>query len=238
MEQWNKLSILVGEGTIVKRVGFIHTVGFLVDSFRERMRAAHPEVDSFHILNESLLQDLLRGAPKTFIYRRVVAQIVLAAEAGADLIVVTCSSTSPAVNIARQVVQQPILKIDDPMAAEAVRRGPRIGLLCTASSTVGPSSALLEEHAAGQRRAVAITPLVRAEAYDALIAGDRARHDEIVRMAAVALAPTVDVVVLAQASLAHLQAELVTALSVPVLASPPLLMQAIGTSLQNSALNA
>jgi Asp/Glu/hydantoin racemase len=216
------------------RIGFIHTVGFLVDSFRERMRAAHPEADSFHVLNESLLQDLLRGAPKPLVYRRVVSQVVLAAEAGADLVVVTCSSTSPAVDIARQVVMQPVLKIDDPMAAEAVRRGPRIGLLCTASSTVEPSTALLRAHAAGQGREVSVTPLVKADAYAALMAGDRARHDAIMREAAAELAGSVDVLVLAQASLAHLQPELETALPRPVLASPPLLMEAIAAAIRGA----
>lgn len=217
------------------RIGFIHTVGFLVDTFRDSMRAAHPEADSFHILNESLLQDLLRGAPQALVYRRVVAQIVLAAESGADLIVVTCSSTSPAVDIARRLVPQPVLKIDDPMAGEAVRTGSRIGLLCTASSTVEPSSALLRAHAAGQGRDVAITAVVKPAAYAALMAGDRAGHDAIMREAARELAGGVDVVVLAQASLAHLQAGLAQDLPCPVLASPPLLMQAIGSALRNSA---
>ncbi|SHJ99115.1 hypothetical protein SAMN02745194_03907 [Roseomonas rosea] len=224
---------------MARRIGFIHTVGFLVESFRERMRSAYPDAEVFHILNESLLQDLLRGAPKALVYRRVVSQVVLAAEAGAELIVVTCSSTSPAVDIARQVVQQPVLKIDDPMAAEAVRRGPRIGLLCTAASTVEPSSALLRAHAAGQGRELSIVPVVKPEAYSALMAGDRAGHDAMVRAAGAALAGEVDVLVLAQASLAHLQPELDASLSVPVLASPPLLMEAIGAALrQKTAGNA
>jgi len=48
---------------MVERIGFIHTVGFLVDEFRVRMRGELPDVDCFHVLNESLLQDLLRGKP-------------------------------------------------------------------------------------------------------------------------------------------------------------------------------
>ena len=126
---------------------------------------------------------------------------------------------------------QPVLKIDDPMAAEAVRSGTRIGLLCTASSTVEPSSALLRAHATQQGREVSITPLVQPDAYAALMAGDRARHDEIMSGAARDLAGCSDVLVLAQASLAHLQEDLNAALPVPVLASPPLLMQAIGAAL-------
>ncbi len=207
------------------RIAFVHTVGFLVDEFRRRAGQRLPEADCFHILNESLLQDLLRGQPQPLVYRRITRQILLAAETGADLIVVTCSSTSPAVDIARQLVTTPILKIDDPMAAEAVRAaGPRIGLLCTAESTVGPSSALLRAHAAGQGREIEITPVIKSEAYAALMAGDRARHDALMQQAAADLAAGADVVVLAQASLAHLQEGLAAALPCPVLASPGLLM--------------
>ena len=210
---------------MTKRIAFVHTVGFLVEDFRARMRAELPTADCFHILNESLLQDLLRGVPQPLVYRRVVDQIVLAADAQPDLIVVTCSSTSPAVDIARRLVPQPILKIDDPMAAQAVRSGPRIGLLCTAASTVEPSSALLHAHAAEQGRDITIKTVLRPEAYQALVAGDRARHDAILYQAAGEISNEVDVLVLAQASLAHLRDRLAADLSCPVLASPPLLMR-------------
>lgn len=212
---------------MTKRIAFVHTVGFLVEEFRTRMRTEIPTADCFHILNESLLQDLLRGAQQALVYRRVVEQIVLAAQAQPDLIVVTCSSTGPAVDIARRIVTQPIVKIDDPMAAQAARSGPRIGLLCTATSTVEPSSALLRAHAAEQGRDITIRTVLRAEAYQALMAGDRARHDALLFEAAREMAREVDVLVLAQASLAHLRDPLAAELACPVLASPPLLMQEI-----------
>jgi Asp/Glu/hydantoin racemase len=214
-----------------QRIAFVHTVGFLVDEFRARMRAELPALDSFHVLNESLLQDLLRGAPLPLVYRRVVDQIVLAADAHADLIVVTCSSTSPAVDIARNLVSQPIMKIDDPMAAEAVRSGTRIGMMCTASSTVEPSTALLRAHALEQGREITIKTALRPDAYEALMAGDRSRHDAILCEAAAELAADVDVLVLAQASLAHLRDSLAELLPCPVLSSPSLLMKELGQRL-------
>ena len=116
---------------------------------------------------------------------------------------------------------------DDPMASEAVRRGTRIGLLCTATSTVEPSSALLRAHAAAQGRDVTIKTVLRPEAYQALMAGDRARHDEILLEAASGISNEVDVLVLAQASLAHLRDRLAAELKCPVLASPSLLMAEI-----------
>ncbi len=214
------------------RVGFVHTVGFLVDRFRALMEEKQPGADCFHILNEGLLQDLLRGADPALVYRRVVEQVLLAADSGADLLVVTCSSTSPAVDIARQVTAVPILKIDDPMAVEAITLGRRIAVLCTNTSTPGPSTALLRSHAAAQSRAVKVTAVVRPDAYQALFAGDRDRHDAIVTEAALAVAPEADVIVLAQASLAHLQSALARDTGRPVLSSPPLLMQEIGRRLQ------
>jgi Asp/Glu/hydantoin racemase len=207
------------------KIAFIHTVGFLSDTFRQLMRTEMPNVECFHILNESLLMDLLRGGPREPVYRRVVEQILLTSDAQPDMIVVTCSSTSPAVDIARRLVRQPVLKIDDPMAAQAVREGPRIGLLCTATSTVGPSTALLQSHAAEQGLSVSVSPMVNADAYAALMAGDRTRHDQLVRLSAAELAPSVDVIVLAQASLAHLRDLLQEELPCPVLASTPLLMR-------------
>ena len=189
--------------------------------------------ESFHILNESLLQDLLRGAPQPLVYRRVVEQIVLAAETQPDLIVVTCSSTSPAVDIARRIVPQPILKIDDPMMSEAARSGKRIGLLCTAASTVEPSSALLNAHAKEQGRDVKVKTVLRTDAYQALMTGDRTRHDAILQQAAREIASEVDVLVLAQASLAHLRDAFAAELECPVLASTPMLMQEIAAAAGN-----
>jgi Asp/Glu/hydantoin racemase len=218
------------------RVAFVHTVAFLVDEFRRRAQTQLPEVDTFHILNESLLQDLLNGAPKPLVYRRVVDQIVLASQSRADLIVVTCSSTSPAVDIARQIVSQRVLKIDDPMAEAAVRtqaKGTlRIGVLCTAASTVEPSTSLLQAHGKVLAREVTIEPMLRQDAYEALIKGDRDRHDAIVCDAALALSARADVLVLAQASLAHLQTRIAETVGCPVLASPPLLMSAIERELR------
>jgi Asp/Glu/hydantoin racemase len=213
------------------RVAFVHTVGFLADEFRKLMREQQPEVDAFHILNESLLQDLLRGAALSQVYRRVAEQLMLAADAGAGLIVMTCSSTSPGVDVARRMTDLPILKIDDPMAAQAVRSGQRIGLMCTATSTVAPSTALLKSHAAQQEREIEVRPEVNAAAYQALLSGDRAAHDLLVRDSAMRLASEVDVLVLAQASLAHLAGPLAEELSCPVLASPPLLMRELARRL-------
>lgn len=217
----------------MKRLGILHTAPFLVDVFKGLLGERYPELESFHMVDESLIQDARRhGGMVPAIVRRIAGQCALAQEAGAQAILFTCSSTSPAVDTVRQLVDVPIMKIDDPMAAQAVRTGRRVGLLCTSRTTVGPSETLLKQHAAEQGRKVAIETVVENEAYFALRNGDKAAHDAAVARAAAELSKRTDVIVLAQASMAHLAAELNGSLSVPVLDSPSLCVAALGKLLE------
>jgi len=205
----------------------IHTVLGLAETMGNLVRRRHPGLDIFHIVDESLLQDLIAGGPSAGITSRVAAQATLAERGGASLILFTCSSTSPAVDTARQLVSVPIVKIDDAMAKKAVRVGPRIGLLCTASSTVQASRSLLEQHAAAIGREVVVTPVLEQEAYRARVNGDLASHDAILEKSAAALSRSSDVIVLAQASMAHLADGLAKSLPIPVLASPSLCVESL-----------
>jgi Asp/Glu/hydantoin racemase len=211
----------------VTRLAMLHTVAMLVDRFKGLLREAAVEIDTIHLLDESLLRDLMKHGPQPAITRRVASFAGLAADAGADLIVFTCSSTSPAIDTVRPMIAAPILKIDDPMAARAVAAGDRIGVLCTTTSTKGPSGDLLRAHAARQGRKPAIDVVLVPGAFDALSAGKREEHDRLVLDAAGALAQRSDVLVLAQASLAHLQEPLGARVRIPVLASPKLCVDAL-----------
>jgi Asp/Glu/hydantoin racemase len=213
------------------KLAVLNTVTFLADRFKGMIAARYPGLDSFQMLDESLLQDLIRQGPSDAITARVVGHVRLAEAAGATAVLFTCSSTSPAVDVARREVDIPIIKIDDAMAECAVLSGTRIGLLCTTPSTRGPSSDLIRAHAERLGRSITIVADVQHNAYHALMAGDRDRHDELVSAAAGALAQHSEVIVLAQASLAHLQASLTRDLGLPVLASPDLCVEALGSQI-------
>jgi Asp/Glu/hydantoin racemase len=212
---------------LMKRLAVLHTVSFLVDRFKPLLKERYPTLDSFHMLDESLLQDLLRGGTPQAIVPRVATLVGVARDAGADLILFTCSSTSPAVDLVRSKIDVPIVKIDDAMAEKAVSLGRRIAVLCTASSTVGPSTGIVAEHARKQERAVEIRGELCDAAYNALMVGDRDGHDRLLSEAARRLAETSDVIVLAQASMAHLAKPLGATLAVPVLASPELCVESL-----------
>ncbi len=212
------------------RLGFVHTTTVLLNRFKTAMAVQHPFEDCFHVMNEGLQQQLVRGDDKVAVYRRMVQLLLLAAEDGADMLVLTCSAMAPAVDIARQVCRVPIINKHDPMAAEAVRLGRHIAVLCTDAFTPGPSAGLLRQHAAVLGREVVVETVVCPEASTALYAGDVDRHDSIVTDAAREAFSRSDLIVLGQASLSHLQRPL-AAWGKPVLSGPSLLMADIARRL-------
>jgi len=211
----------------MKRLALLHTVALLADRFRIMLREKLPGVDTFHMVDESLLQDLMRRGPSAVITGRIVTLAGLAADAGADLIVFTCSSTSPSIDVARQCINVPILKIDDPMAKKAVQLGQKISVVCTTNSTLEPSANLVMAHAQRLGIEVKVNPVLVDGAYQALQNGHHDIHDELVERCVAEVEKESDVIVLAQASMAHLAAPLGAHLSRPVLSSPPLLMEAL-----------
>lgn len=213
----------------MKRLALIHTVLFAAELFKKKLAARYAGLQSFHVVDESLLQELMRSNGKMTpgLIRRLAVQANLARDAGAGVILFTCSSTSPAVDMVRPMIDVPIIKIDDPMAELAVRTGGRIGLICTARTTMGPSENLIRDHAARLGRKVDLRIRLESAAFDAVMAGNKDLHDGLVRRAAVELSGDCDVIVLAQASMAHLAAEVSESLKIPVLASPDLCVEAL-----------
>ncbi len=184
-------------------VAYIHTSHVLIPIFSEISRREMPGVEQFHMVDESLIKNTIRDrrlTPTTT--RRVIGMVQLAREGGADAVVVTCSSIGPAAAIASRLFEFPVVRVDDAMAEEAVRAGRRIGVAATLRTTLEPTLALLKEKAEATHRDVELVESLCEGAFEAVVAGDRARHDLMLCESLRKLMAEVDVVVLAQASMA------------------------------------
>jgi Asp/Glu/hydantoin racemase len=216
-----------------KRLGLIHTSATLVPVFQQLCRAKLPGVDTFNIADDSLIKDVIaRGEliPKTA--ERVAGHIASAEAAGADFILVTCSSIGAAVEAAASSSRVPVLRVDQPMADKAVRIGKRIGVIATLQTTLSPTADLVRRRAAAAGKEVELVARLCAGAFDALMSGDTAKHDATVTAALKELAGQVDVIVLAQASMARVVAGLdAREQHVPILASPELAIEYLATVL-------
>jgi glutamate racemase len=207
----------------VSTIGFVHTVLSLPPTFAALAEELVPGADVFHIADETLLGVTRReGRLTPTTRRRVLGYVESAADAGADLVVVTCSSIGPAVDASRGFVDVPVLRIDEPMADEAVRLGSRIGVLATLPTTLEPTAELVARRAKEAGKEVEVVTHLCEGAFGS------DRHDELVRAGLAEISGTVDVVVLAQASMARVVEE---SPPVPVLSSPRLGMERVAALL-------
>jgi hypothetical protein len=64
----------------VKRLALIHTVLFAAELFKKKLAARYPDLQSFHMVDESLLQELMRSNGKMTpgLIRRLAVQANLA----------------------------------------------------------------------------------------------------------------------------------------------------------------
>lgn len=203
------------------QVFLLHTAPSLPDVFDGLLTEHLPEANASHLVDESLLADTVAHGMLPRTRRRLVDHLTRAEEQGAQAVLVTCSSLGEAVEAARPFVSVPVYRIDVPMAAQAVAAGSRIGILATLASTMEPTSRLIEREARAQGRTVELTASVCDGAFEALRAGRTEEHDAVVAAEAQKLAATVDVLVLAQASMARvIDALPAGSLDIPVLSSP------------------
>lgn len=210
-----------------RRLALIHTVAGLVPRFRELAAELMPDVETFDIVDETLLRDATReGRVSLDTARRLFAHLAAAERHGADAILVTCSSVGNVVDAARPFAGIPLLRVDQAMAEQAVERGTRIGVLATLRSTLGPTAALIRRTADEAGREVEVRDRLCDGAFEALSAGDTDRHDESVREGLRELIGWADVIVLAQASMARVIDSLTDdERRTPILSSPRLGME-------------
>jgi Asp/Glu/hydantoin racemase len=207
-----------------KKLAFLHTSHVLIPMFSQLAKEHLPGIETFHMTDESLIRNTIASGELTKnTVRRVAAMIGLAHEGGADAVMVTCSSIGKATALARSQYDFPILRIDEALAEKAIGLGGRIGVAATLRTTLNPTLELLRETAARAGREVELAPSLAEGALEAVLAGDTARHDELLLAALTDLMRRVDVVVLAQASMARV-AILLPPGGPPFLASPELAM--------------
>jgi Asp/Glu/hydantoin racemase len=216
-----------------KRLGLLHTSATLVPIFAQLCQAQLPNVDVFNLVDDSLIKDVIahgRLRPQTA--RRVTQLVTAAEDAGADFIMVTCSSIGAAVETAATLATVPVLRVDQPMADQAVQTGKRIGVIATLPTTLEPTADLIRRRATAAGREIELTSRLCEGAFEALMGGDPAKHDAMVAAALKELASQVDVIALAQASMARVVAGLPPEdRRVPILASPPLAVEHLATIL-------
>lgn len=199
------------------RVALLHTGAVVISPIMELVKRELADVTAINYLDDRIVADLSDADRAPSVPVRIADLAKAAAEAGAEAILLTCSSISELAEATSLAVGVPILRIDEAMADEAVATGDRIAVLATLATTCAPTTRLIEERATLAGRSPQLRSIVIDGAFAAVASGDRPTHDKLVAAAIREAAADADVVVLAQASMAS--AADAAGVSIPVLTS-------------------
>ena len=218
-----------------RHIAFLHTSPVHVETFGLLVNAVDPTLEVEHVVAEDLLAEAQRvGANDPSLMKRVQEAMANAASRGAALVVCTCSTIGGAAERTPTGAGFAVARIDRAMADRAVALGPRILLVAALESTLGPTAELIQESAAAARAQIEIEPLLVAGAWPNFLQGNRTRNVAAVAEPVRAATSSVNVVVLAQASMAP-AAELLDTIGVAVLASPMLGVRSAVAYLHNDS---
>ncbi|MEN6482681.1 MAG: aspartate/glutamate racemase family protein [Anaerolineaceae bacterium] len=221
---------------MTKRMAMLHTSFVFINVepvFKDLFKELIPDVDVIDFVDSEVLADVRRaGEVQTSHIRRMCHLAQAAEDAGVDLIFSACSSLGPSMDVARKLVNVPIVKIDDAMTRKAVEMGSVIGLMATVPTTLPPTLDLIQQWAAEADKKVEVKQYLSEGAFEILMSGDRKRHDQMVLDGALQLAPQVDLIVLAQASMSRLAPMLSKETGKEVLSSPRLAAEYVKSLLE------
>ncbi|WP_405989203.1 aspartate/glutamate racemase family protein [Streptomyces sp. NBC_00986] len=200
-------------------LALLHTSPAHIPVFDALRDEDHQGLELRHFVDEELLARARREGPEavTGAVRDVLEEAV--AE-GARAVLCTCSTIGAVAETAGARIGVPVLRGDRPMAAAAVAAGPRVVVVATLESTLGPTVALVEEEgrrAGHPRELLAVRTLFVEDAWTRFETGDTEGCARLVADAVDAVTGA-DAIVLAQGSMAP--AQRLTTTAIPVLSSP------------------
>ena len=195
----------------------LHTAAAHVESFDRLLAAMAPGARVRHVVRADLLAQARRLGSA---HDEVIAGVAgaLGETPATGVVLCTCSTLGGIAERLGRDTHRCVLRVDRPMAEQAVRSGRRVLVVAALESTLEPTLALLHEAAAaGALETMFLTSLCG----DAWVLFEAGRTHDYLHAVATHIerhAGTADVVVLAQASMAPV-ADLRRA-GVPILSSP------------------
>jgi Asp/Glu/hydantoin racemase len=227
----DEMIVLYKEMEMQKTLALIHTSFVFLNvetALMKMLSEALPDVRLVNIVDDSLLADVIKeGKPTPAITRKMCHYFLAAEQTGAHAILSLCSTMGDTIDVARKLVSIPIMKIDEAMAEKAVAEGEKIGVMATVPTTLDPTIRLIHAKGSDINKQVKTERLLCEGAFQILMSGDKAKHDQMVMEKALSAAKGVDVFVLAQASMARLEGQIAQAVGKPVFSSPRLCVEKV-----------
>jgi Asp/Glu/hydantoin racemase len=205
------------------KVYLLHSVRPGLNHFGSLLKKSYPHTDVRNMLDDFLI--LESNESKGFSKRlkfHLLQLLSLMQDAGADLIVCTCSSLTPILGEMRQLIEIPIIAIDDTMAEKVLEYGEKILVFGTADTAINSAVKQIKTQAERNGIICKVDTLCLDDAGQIMRnGGDMKKHDKII-LDNFENIKKYDVIVLAQLSTSHLAEKLYHITQIPILTTPML----------------
>jgi len=220
-------------------IGIIHATRNAIEPMNEVFAARlDPDAVILNFMDEAMWAlTQMKGATAPDVVQRMRNILVSAEEAGAAVIVASCTSLSPAIESARKQVRVPVISVDMPLAAEAVSRFQKVTVVVTAVTSIAPFRALLETTASTYGKTIESSFYSCPGAFAALSDGNPTLHDSIVlNTITTSMREGAEAILLPQPSIARVTKKLPDDLGIPVLSSVDATANYVADILRSSGL--
>lgn len=187
-------------------VGLIHSTKVVLPIIEPELKKLGVGHRFLHALDESLIEGLAKGLDyrDDFMAAGVESLALRLIRAGAERLVLTCSSLSPAVDTIAPKLDVPFVKVDKAMVAYGICNARTLGIFATNPSTEGPTKLIFDKECRVAEKEGIVPPvldfLLERQAFAALASGDAEKHDTLAIRALENLAVRCDLILLAQLS--------------------------------------
>lgn len=205
------------------KVGLIYTSTtpeLIADVEREVKKQLGDTAELYSLQDPSILAEVRQaGYVTTAPAARLMGMYMKAAEEGCDAMLNLCSSVgevADAAQTAAKYIGVPIVRVDEEMCREAVRLGARIGVMATLPTTLEPTKNTVKRVAREMNKPVKLVDCL----VDGAFGLDQVQFKARLTESAAAIIDQVDVIVLAQGSMAYAEPAMTERFGKPVLGSP------------------
>ena len=205
------------------KVGLIYTstTPELIELVEQEVKKQLGEdVELYSLQDPSILADVrAAGYVTTAPAARLIGMYMKAAEEGCEAMLNLCSSVGEVADCVQSVAKYigvPIVRVDEEMCREAVRLGKRVGVMATLPTTLEPTKGTVTRVAREMGRHVDLVDCL----VDGAFGLDQDQFKQRLTDAAREIIDQVDVIVLAQGSMAYAEEHLRGVFGKPFLGSP------------------
>ena len=202
------------------RIVLIHATTVSIVPIGAAFEALWPEAETINLLDDSLSIDLNSGKVD---YRKIEERILglgkHGEQVGAAGILYTCSAFGQAIDKAKRQLPMPVLKPNEAMFEEAIRRRGKIGMIATFRPAIPSMEKEFYELAEEQNVTVQLDSILVEDAMTALSRGDLETHNQLIREASTVFSGY-ETVMLAQFSASQAVSEVEAELGCTVLTTP------------------